>query len=106
MLYMQYQHCSQGSRSVNDYTKEFYRLSARNNLNESDNQLVARYIGGLKEAIQDRLELNSVWSLSQAVNYALKVETQLQRQAHNRPNRINFESHHSSEVGKQGSPNK
>ncbi|KAI0516557.1 hypothetical protein KFK09_009234 [Dendrobium nobile] len=37
MLYMQYQHCSQGQRSVNDYTEEFYRLSARNNLNENTN---------------------------------------------------------------------
>ncbi|XP_028547476.1 uncharacterized protein LOC110104104 [Dendrobium catenatum] len=91
MLYMQYQHCSQDSRSVNDYTEEFYRLSARNNLNESDNQLVARYIGGLKESIQDRLELNSVWSLSQAVNYALKVENQWKRQSQNRPFRRNFD---------------
>ncbi|XP_020682413.1 uncharacterized protein LOC110099561 [Dendrobium catenatum] len=53
--------------------------------------LCARYIGGLKESIQDRLELNSIWSLSQAVNYALKVETQLQRQMHHRPLRRNFE---------------
>ncbi|PKU83878.1 RNA-directed DNA polymerase [Dendrobium catenatum] len=79
MLYLQYQHCTQGSRTVNDYTEEFYRLSARNNLHESENQLVARYIGGLRDAIQDKLELNSIWSLSQAVNFALKVETQLQR---------------------------
>ncbi|KAI0524322.1 hypothetical protein KFK09_003688 [Dendrobium nobile] len=82
MLYQQYQHCRQGNRSVNEYTEEFYRLSARNNLNETANQLVARYIGGLKESIQDKLELNAVWSLSQAVNYALKVEMQSVR--HNR----------------------
>ncbi|KAI0495130.1 hypothetical protein KFK09_025277 [Dendrobium nobile] len=79
MLYMQYQHCSQGARSVNDYTEEFHRLSARNNLNESANQLVARYVGGLREAIQDKLELNTVWSLPQAINYALKVEMQMAR---------------------------
>lgn len=64
MLYQQYQHCRQGNRSVNDYTEEFYCLSARNNLNEMVNQLVARYIGGLKDAIQDKLELNTIWSLS------------------------------------------
>ncbi|XP_028549525.1 uncharacterized protein LOC110110738 [Dendrobium catenatum] len=79
MLYVQYQHCSQGTQSVSEYTEEFYRLSARNNLNESETQLVARYIGGLKEAIQDKLEMNSVWTLSQAVNYALKAEIQLNR---------------------------
>ncbi|XP_020695883.1 uncharacterized protein LOC110109255 [Dendrobium catenatum] len=60
LLYIQYQQCRQGQRSVSDFTKDFYRLSARNNLSESDNQLVARYTGGLKESIQDKLELNSV----------------------------------------------
>ncbi|XP_028551234.1 uncharacterized protein LOC110091993 [Dendrobium catenatum] len=80
LLYLQYQHCRQGQRSVSEYTEEFYRLSARNNLMESENQLVARYIGGLKENLQDKLELNSVWSLSQAVNFALKAEAQSQRQ--------------------------
>ncbi|KAI0500729.1 hypothetical protein KFK09_018945 [Dendrobium nobile] len=79
ILYMTFQQCAQGHRSVSDYTEEFYRLSARNNLNESTNQIVARYIGGLKEAIQDKLEMNSVWSLSQAVNFALKAEMQLNR---------------------------
>ncbi|KAI0514154.1 hypothetical protein KFK09_010188 [Dendrobium nobile] len=79
MLYLRYQHCIQGTRTVSDYTEEFYRLSARNDLNENTNQIVARYIGGLKDAIQDKLELNSVWSLSQAVNFALKAEIQLTR---------------------------
>ncbi|XP_020679500.1 uncharacterized protein LOC110097468 [Dendrobium catenatum] len=83
LLYLQYQQCRQGSRPVHEYTEEFYRLSARNNLLESENQLVARYIGGLKDSLQDKLELNSIWSLSQAVNFALKAENQLQR--HYRP---------------------
>ncbi|KAI0493184.1 hypothetical protein KFK09_027460 [Dendrobium nobile] len=87
MLYVQYQHCSQGSRTVNDYTEEFYRLSARNNLNETANQIVARYIGGLKDAIQDKLELNTIWSLSQAVNYALKAEMQMTRHSSTRSHR-------------------
>ncbi|XP_020694313.1 uncharacterized protein LOC110108140 [Dendrobium catenatum] len=60
ILYMKFQQCTQGQRSVSDYTEEFYRLSARNNLNESANQIVARYVGGLKEPIQDKLELNSL----------------------------------------------
>ncbi|KAI0512356.1 hypothetical protein KFK09_012995 [Dendrobium nobile] len=81
ILYMRYQHCSQGGRSVSDYTEEFHRLSARNNLNESANHLVARYIGGLKDSIQDRLELNSVWSMAQAVNLAMKVDMHQTRQS-------------------------
>ncbi|XP_028547507.1 uncharacterized protein LOC110099598, partial [Dendrobium catenatum] len=81
MLFHQYQHCSQGQRTVSDYTEEFYRLSARNNLRESENQLVARYTGGLREAVQDKLQLNSLWTLSQAVNFALKAELQLSKQS-------------------------
>ncbi|KAI0514090.1 hypothetical protein KFK09_010124 [Dendrobium nobile] len=49
----------EGMRSVSEYTEEFNRLSARNNLSESANQLVARYIRGLKDSIQEKLELNS-----------------------------------------------
>lgn len=37
LLYLQYQHCSQGQRTVNEYIEEFYRLSACNNLQESEN---------------------------------------------------------------------
>lgn len=61
------------------YIEEFYRLSARNNLNKSNQQIVARYVGGLKEDIHDKLEMNVIWSLSQAVNYTFKVESQLNR---------------------------
>lgn len=63
-------------RLVNDCTK-IYRLCVGNNLNESSNKVVARYIGGLKNTTQDKLELNVVWSLSHAFNLALKVEQKL-----------------------------
>ncbi|XP_020674167.2 uncharacterized protein LOC110093578 [Dendrobium catenatum] len=79
LLYVRYQHYTQNHITVSECTEEFYRLSARNNLHESEKQLVARYIRGLKEAIQDKLELNSVWTLSQAVNFSLKAELQLNR---------------------------
>ncbi|PKU71894.1 RNA-directed DNA polymerase [Dendrobium catenatum] len=100
MLYLKYQHCTQGSRSVNDYTEEFYRLSARNNLQESENQLVARYVGGLKDPIQDKLELNSVWTLSQAVNFALKAELQMQRHSRSFSQRRSMPLEVNSEVSK------
>ncbi|XP_028554101.1 uncharacterized protein LOC110105612 [Dendrobium catenatum] len=102
ILYMRYQHCCQGTRSVSDYTEEFHRLSARNNLNESANHLVARYIGGLKDSIQDRLELNSVWSMAQAVNLAMKVEMQQTRLAKNSYNRRHWQE--ASVSGKGSNP--
>lgn len=79
MLYRQYQQCTQRIKTVSAYTKEFFRLSARNNLIEKENQLVSQYIGGLKDPIKDKLELNDVWTMAQVVNLAFKVEIQLNR---------------------------
>ncbi|PKU71874.1 uncharacterized protein LOC110110178 isoform X1 [Dendrobium catenatum] len=73
-LYVKYQHCNQENWTMSEYTEEFYRLNARNDLNKNINQIVFRYIRGLKDAIQDKLELNVVWSLLQAVNFMLKAE--------------------------------
>lgn len=79
MLYCQYQQCAQGVKIVSPYTKEFFHLSAQNNLIETVNQLVSCYIGGLKILIKDKLELNDVWTMTQAVNLGLKVKIQLNR---------------------------
>lgn len=79
ILYQQLQQCRQRYRSVADYTEEFYRLGARVDLQESEQQQVARYIGGLKEAIQDQLALKSIWTLSDAVNLAYRSELQLSK---------------------------
>lgn len=59
MFYVQYPHCIQGMRIVREYTEVFYKHCAQNNLNETSKLLVTRYIGGLKEVIQDKLELDS-----------------------------------------------
>lgn len=79
LLYQQHQNCRQGSRSINEYTEEFYRLNSRNNLSETEGQQVARYIGGLSIAIQDKVTLHTVWTLSEVVNLAMKIESQLSR---------------------------
>lgn len=76
-LYLKYHQCTQGMLSINLYVEEFYRLCARNNLNELNIQLIARYLGGLNSAIRGKLELSSIWNLSQAINFARKVEVQI-----------------------------
>ena len=59
-LYQQYQNCQQANRTVNEHKEEFYRLNARVNLSETEDRLIARYVGGLKLVIQDQLALQGV----------------------------------------------
>ena len=47
--------------SVEEYTEAFYQLVARVDLNESEEQMVARFLSGLKPPIQDALSLHQLW---------------------------------------------
>jgi len=39
------------------YVEEFHRLSSRNNLSETDEQQVSRFVGGLRLTIQDHVSM-------------------------------------------------
>ncbi|CAJ2646166.1 unnamed protein product [Trifolium pratense] len=59
IMYKMYIECVQGKRSVAEYTAEFLRFSERNELGESENQKVARYISGLKSSLQEKMGLQT-----------------------------------------------
>jgi len=76
ILYTQYLKCKQGQRTVTEYTEEFHRLGARNNLMESEEQQMARYIAGLKSNLQEKVFLQSHMSLMKAISLAEQLERQ------------------------------
>ncbi|XP_020880760.1 uncharacterized protein LOC110228290, partial [Arabidopsis lyrata subsp. lyrata] len=74
ILYKMYIECVQGKRTVTEFTAEFLRFSERNDLGETENQKVARYISGLKSSIQEKMGLQTVWTVQEASSLALKAE--------------------------------
>nr|GEY91372.1 putative reverse transcriptase domain-containing protein [Tanacetum cinerariifolium] len=74
LMYPWLQNLKQGSKSVEDYTTEFYQLIARNDIQESEDQLVSRYIGGLRVQIMDSVNMFDPMTLSDAFQRALAFE--------------------------------
>ncbi|GJY95271.1 putative nucleotidyltransferase, ribonuclease H [Tanacetum coccineum] len=78
-MYQRLQNLKQGTKSVEDYTTEFYQLIARNDIQETDDQLVSRYIGGLRVQIMDSVNMFDPVTLSDAYQRALAFEKQNRR---------------------------
>ncbi|KAH7834911.1 hypothetical protein Vadar_020866 [Vaccinium darrowii] len=57
VLFHQYQCCQQGTRPIHEYVAEFQRFSSRNDLPETEGQLVARFVDGLHTDIQDAVNM-------------------------------------------------
>ena len=74
LLYNQYQQCHQGSRSIMDYTEEFYRLGTQNNLPKTEHQQFFMFIHGLRDEIKGIVNLHSLTFLSDAISLASKIE--------------------------------
>ena len=70
-MYQRLQNLRQGTKSVNDYTDEFYQLIARNDIMETEEQLTARFVGGLRMQIQDMVNMFDPRSVAEAHQKAL-----------------------------------
>ncbi|GJY21647.1 reverse transcriptase domain-containing protein [Tanacetum coccineum] len=75
-MYQQLQNLKQGSKSVEDYSSEFYQLIAMNDIQETKDQLVSRYIGGLRVQIMDYVNMFDLMTLIDAYQRALAFEKQ------------------------------
>ena len=65
-LYQQLHNLRQGTQSIDEYTREFYQLVARVDFADSEDQLVSRYIGSMRQQFQDTLNLFDPISVSEA----------------------------------------
>ncbi|XP_026399202.1 uncharacterized protein LOC113295057 [Papaver somniferum] len=77
-LFVKLQHCQQGARSVEEYVAEFYSLVARNQIQESEEQLVTRFIEGLNILIQYSMT-RFAFTMVEAIQQAIKIEKRLSR---------------------------
>jgi hypothetical protein len=65
--------------TVKEYTEEFYKLNIRAGHRESDDEKVARYMNGLRYDIQDELSMETIKTVEDAYQMALKVKEKLSR---------------------------
>lgn len=61
---------------MEEYSTEFFLLLTRIDIRDSEQQLVARFVGGLRQQIQHTLNLFRPLSVSEAHQQALTIEAQ------------------------------
>lgn len=76
-LYMKLNSLEQNHLSVEQYIKEFERLSLACECKDEDEQKAAKFLIGLKNAIANQVELQHFYSFDEACQLAIKVERQL-----------------------------
>uniref|UniRef100_A0A0D3DIN6 Retrotransposon gag domain-containing protein n=1 Tax=Brassica oleracea var. oleracea TaxID=109376 RepID=A0A0D3DIN6_BRAOL len=74
-MFTQLQNLRQGSRSVDDYAEEFTLLLTRNEILDSETQLVSRFIGGLRSQIQNAMSQFDPIRIAEAHQRAVAFET-------------------------------
>ncbi|KAH7841827.1 hypothetical protein Vadar_034779 [Vaccinium darrowii] len=74
IMYQRLQNLRQNTHSVDDYTDAFYQLVAKNDLSETQEQLIMRYVSGLCAQFQDELLMYDLCSVSDAHQRALVLE--------------------------------
>ena len=69
-------HLTQGSMSVEEYTREFEKLMIKCDLQEEEEQTIVRYLGGLSPKYSQVVELQAYTTFDDVCLLAHKVENQ------------------------------
>lgn len=75
-MFNRLQNLRQGARSVDDYIEEFSLLLTRNEIFDSELQLVSRFIGGLRPQIQSAMTQFDLTTVAEAHTRAVAFEQQ------------------------------
>lgn len=75
-LYNKLQSLRQGTRTVEEYATDFFHMVARTTLVETEDQLVSRFIGGLRYQLQTAMQQFNPASVSEAHQRAVAMELQ------------------------------
>ena len=100
-LFRQYQDCKQGTRTVNKYMEEFDRLANCNDLEETKDQLISKFVHGLRVSIRNQVSLQTQYTLNEAVTLSKKIEYQHLRAGSNFSNHNSQPSSSTTNKGKQ-----
>ncbi|ONK71223.1 uncharacterized protein A4U43_C04F6150 [Asparagus officinalis] len=92
-LFLKLQNCRQGARSIEAYVTEFYTLLARNEIQESPAQLIARFIGGLNFPIKSQM-LVATHTMEDTIEMACRIESNLRHPSYT--NKSNTRYYHQS----------
>ena len=74
--YLKLHNLKQGTKNVEEYTREFEQLLLKCDLKEDETQTLVRYLSGLDENIAHVVELHPYTSLDELSSLAYKVEQQ------------------------------
>ena len=81
--------------------EEFDRLVNHNDLEETEDQQISRFVHGLRVSIQDQVSLQTLYTLNEAVTLSKKIEYQHLRASSKFSNRNSEPSSSTANKGKQ-----
>lgn len=77
LMFQKFQNLRQGSRTVDEYATEFFKMINRFKIRDTEQQLIMCFIWGLRQQIQYTLNLFQTQSISEAHQQAITIETQI-----------------------------